>query len=141
MRTDPYANFRFLVECGSEIKAGFSECSGLASKIAVIEYQEGGDMTSVRKLPGKTSYPDITLKWGLTDNRDLYDWHMRAVNGQIERLGCSIVVLGDDLEEKVRWDLSEAWPSAWTGPSFNAKSSDVAIEQLVITCERVERVK
>ena len=45
-------------------QASFTECSGLGSTTEVIENGEGGDNTTVRKLPGKTTYSDITLKWG-----------------------------------------------------------------------------
>ena len=138
---DPYLNYRFKIEIDSVVKGGFSECSGLSSKIDVVQYREGGDTSSVRKLPGQTTYPDITLKWGLTDSSELYEWHLNAIQGIIERKSCSIIILGNDLEEKVRWNLADAWPSAWTGPTLNAKGSEMAIEQLTLTCERVERSK
>ena len=138
---DPYLNYRFLIEVDSVVKAGFTECSGLSSKIDVVQYREGGDQMSVRKLPGQTNYPDVTLKWGLTDSNELYEWHLNAIQGNVVRKNCSIIILGDDREEKVRWNLAAAWPNAWTGPSLNAKGSDVAIEQMTLTCESVERGK
>ena len=140
-RTDPYLNFRFKLEIEGIVQGGFSECTGLASKIAVVQYREGGDVSSVRKLPGQADYPDITLKWGLTDSSELYEWHLNVIQGNIVRKNCSIIILGSDQEEKVRWNLYDAWPNAWTGPALNAKGSDVAIEQMTITCERVERSK
>ena len=139
MRTDPYKNFRFLVEIDGIVQAGFSECTGLSSRIDVISYREGGDPTSVRKLPGQTTYPDINLKWGLTDSSELYEWHFDAIQGNIQRKNCSIIILGDDSEEKVRWNVYDAWPNVWAGPTLNANGKDVAIEQLTLTCERIER--
>ena len=65
-RVDPYKNFRFLVELDGIVQAGFTDCSGFGSNVEVIEYREGGDASTVRKLPGKISFPDITLKWGVT---------------------------------------------------------------------------
>ncbi len=67
-RIDPYKNFRFLLEIDGITQAGFSDCSGFGSNVEVVEYREGGDAATVRKLPGKNSYPDITLKWGVTDS-------------------------------------------------------------------------
>ncbi len=136
---DPYRNFRFLIEIDSIVQAGFSECSGFGSMVEVIEYREGGDAATVRKLPGKVTYPDITLKWGVTDSRELYDWHRTAVNGQIQRKNGSIILLDDAAQEKVRWNFFSAWPSKWDGPDFNAKGTDVAIDTLTVSCERVER--
>lgn len=138
-RKDPYKNFHFLVELDGIVQAGFSEASGFGSNIEVIEYREGGDTISVRKLPGKVSYTDITLKWGVTDSSELYDWHRAAINGQIQRKNGSIILLDDMGAEKVRWNFFNAWPSKWDGPDFNAKGNDVAIDSLTVSCERIER--
>jgi phage tail-like protein len=140
-RVDPYKNFRFLVEIEGITQAGFSECSGFGSEVEVIEYREGGEPTSVRKLPGRVRYPNITLKWGVTDSRELYDWHRAVLQGQIQRKRGAIVLLDDSGAPKVRWVFSNAWPSKWDGPDLCAKGNDVAIETLVITCEGIELVE
>ena len=138
-RVDPYTNFRFLVEIDGIVHAGFAECSGFGSNVEVIEYRQGGDPATVQKLPGRVSYPDITLRWGVTDSRTLYDWHRAAVNGQIERKNGSIILLDDTGGERVRWNFFFAWPSRWDGPDFNARGTEVAIDSLTVSCERVER--
>lgn len=138
-RVDPYKNFRFLLEIDNIAQAGFSDCSGFGSNVEVIEYREGGDSATVRKLTGKTSYPDITLKWGITDSRDLYDWHLAAINGGNDRRGGSVILLNDLGQEKVRWNFYDAWPSKYDGPDFSGKGNDVAIDTLTISCERLVR--
>lgn len=140
-RIDPYKNFRFLVEIDGIVQAGFSDCSGFGSNIEVIEYREGGESATVRKLAGKVSYPDITLKWGLTDSRDLYDWHLKAIGGKIERKNGSIIQQDDLGAEKVRWNFFGAWPSKYDAPDYTAKGNDVAIDTLIVSCERLERAK
>jgi len=138
-RVDPYKNFRFLVEIDGITQASFAECSGLGSEIEVIEYREGGERTTVRKLAGRVRHPDIVLKWGVTTSRELYDWHLQALNGNIQRKNGSIVLLDDAGQEKVRWNFSNGWPCKWDGPSFSGKGNDVAIETLTITCEKQEQ--
>jgi phage tail-like protein len=138
-RVDPYKNFRFLVEIEGIVQAGFSEVSGFGSDVEVVEYREGGDTSTVRKLPGKTTYHDLTLKWGITDSRELYDWHRAAVNGKVERKNGSILLLDDLGQEKVRWNFFDAWPSKWEGASLNATGKEVAIDALTVSCERTER--
>jgi phage tail-like protein len=137
--TDPYRAFQFRVEIHGIQQAGFTECSSLGSHIEVVEYREGGDTTTVRKLPGKTSYPDITLKWGMTDSQDLYNWLLQTVKGTIQRQSGSVVQLDLTGSEVLRWNFYNAWPSKWDGPAYNAKGNDVAIETLTLTCERVEK--
>jgi len=136
---DPYKGFRFRVEIHGIQQAGFSECSSVGSHIEVVEYREGGEVASVRKLTGKTSYPDITLKWGMTDSQDLYAWHLQTVQGNIQRQDGSVVQLDDTGNEKLRWNFYKAWPSKWDGPAYSAKGNDVSIETLTLTCERVEK--
>jgi len=136
---DPYKGFRFRVEIHGIQQAGFSECSSVGSHIEVVEYREGGDTATVRKLTGKTSYPDITLKWGMTDSQDLYAWHLQTVQGTVQRQDGSVIQLDDTGNEKLRWNFYKAWPSKWDGPTYSAKANDVAIETLTLTCERVEK--
>lgn len=138
-RVDPFRNFRFKLEIDGIQQAGFSECSGFGSNIEVVEYREGGEPSTVRKLPGKISYPDITLKWGVTNSRELYDWHLAAINGQVDRRNGSIVLQDDAGNEQVRWNFFSAWPSKYDGPDFNAKGNDVSVDALTVSCERLER--
>jgi phage tail-like protein len=138
-RQDPYVNFRFLVELDGIVQAGFSDCSGFGSQVEVVEYREGGDPNTVRKRPGKVTYPDITLKWGVTDSTELVDWHMAAVRNAIVRKNGSIILLADDGTTEVgRWNFFAAWPSKWDGPDFSAKGNEIAINTLTVTCERLE---
>jgi len=139
-RIDPYLNFRFRVEIAGIQQAGFMECSGLGSQVEVVEYREGGDPANVRKLPGRVFYPDITLKWGVTDSTELYKWHLSVIQGQLQRQDGAVVLLDAQGNEKIRWNFFNAWPSKWTGPTLNAKGNDVAIEELTLTCERQEQV-
>jgi len=138
-RTDPYRNFCFLVEIDGITQAGFSDCSGFGASNDPIEYREGGENRTVRKLPGLTKYTNITLKWGLTDSRDLIDWFQKTVNGEIERKNGSIIVLDLEGKEKVRWNFFNAWPTKWDGPDFSAKGTDVSIETLELAHEGIVR--
>jgi phage tail-like protein len=57
----------------------------------------------------------------------------------VERRNGSIVLLTEDGTERLRWNFVEAWPSRWTGPTFNATANEVAIEALEITHEGLTR--
>jgi phage tail-like protein len=139
-RVDPYGSYNFLVEIEGITRAAFQEVSGFDSTIDVIEHREGGQNTTLRKLPGMTKYSNIVLKWGMTDDTDLYEWHRQAVNGNLERKSGSIMCLDNQGNEVVRWNFFEAWPVKWDGPDFNAEGTDVAIETLELAHEGIERV-
>lgn len=139
-RKDPYRNFNFHVEIHGVTQAGFTDCSGLGSTTDPIEYREGGKNRTLHKLPGQTKYPNIVLKRGLTDSRDLYDWYDAVVKGKVRRFDGSIVVYDvDGVTEKVRWNFFNAWPTKWDGPDFSAKGNEVAIETLELAHEGIER--
>ncbi len=65
-RNDPYGQFNFLIEIDGITRAGFSEVSGLTTDTNVIEYREGDEVTTVRKLAGLIKYTNIVLKRGYT---------------------------------------------------------------------------
>lgn len=140
-RVDAARNFNFLVELDGIARASFIECSGLDATTEVIETREGGENTTVRKLPGKTTYTDITLKWGLTDSDELWRWRQGVIDGNVQRKSGSIIVFDlANLTEVARWDFEAAWPTKWEGPMLNATASELAIETLVIAHEGIKRM-
>jgi len=135
-RVDPYPSYNFTVEIEGITRAAFQECSGLDSSVEITEYNEGGRNTPM-KLAGMAKFANITLKWGLTDDAELYEWHRAAVDGKLDRRNGSIVVRDRDGTEKVRWNFFSAWPTKWTAPAFNAETSAIAIETLELAHEGV----
>jgi len=140
-RVDPFDNFNFKVEIDGIVRAAFQQCTGFDSTIDVIEHREGGENTTPRKLPGLTKYSNISLKWGITDDMELYQWHRDAVLGRLSRRNGSIVLLDREGNERARWNFFNAWPAKYDGPDLNAEGNDVAIETLELAHEGVERVR
>jgi phage tail-like protein len=138
-RHDPFKNFNFLVEIDGIAQAGFSECTGLRLEVDVIEYREGGERSSVRKLPGLAKVGDITLKRGVTISNELQAWFESVRNGVADRRNGAIVLLDDERKPVVRWKFFNAFPRKWEGPDLDAKGSDMAIETLTLSCEGLER--
>lgn len=136
-RVDPYLGYNFLVEIDGITQAGFQEVSGLDVSTDSVDYREGADPSHARKLPGLTKYGNITLKRGITDSDELWKWRMTVVSGKPVRKNGSIILLDSTGSEKLRWNFFMAWPSKWTGPSFNAGSASVAIETLEIIPEEI----
>lgn len=141
-RIDPYGSFNFLIEIDGITRAFFQEASGLESAIDAMEYREGGDNSTLRKIPSITKYTNITLKRGVTDDRELFDWHKQWANGSpnAQRISGSIILLDRHGQEQVRWNFFQGWPAKWTGPSFNAQATEIAVETLEIAHEGLERV-
>jgi phage tail-like protein len=139
-RRDPYRVYNFRIEIDGVDRGGFRECSGLDFAQDPVEYREGIDKTlTVRKLPGLVAYSNISLKWGLSDDTELWDWLQTSVQGSTERRNGSVILMNDLGEEKARWNFREGWPTKWTGSDFNATSNEVAIESLEIAHEGLTR--
>jgi phage tail-like protein len=134
-RTDPYRVYKFKVELDGITRGGFREASGLDSSQDPIEYREGTDPLHAMKLPGLNKSSNISLKWGITDDAQLWEWRKKSIDGTVERKNGSIVLYNDAGEEKIRWNFVEGWPTKWTGPGFNATGNEVAIETLEIAHE------
>jgi phage tail-like protein len=132
---DPYRGYRFRVELDGVERAGFQECSGLDFSQDPIEYREGVDPLYVRKLPGLTKYSNITLKWGISKDGELWEWRDEALKGTIKRKNGSIILVDDEGKDVNRWNFQAGWPAKWTGPSFNATGNEVAVETLEIAHE------
>lgn len=135
---DPYAGYNFYVEWNGIIHAGFQQCSGLDSTQNVGEYREGTDPLTKRKLPGLVSYSNITLQRGITNNDELWKWRENLMKGNRDRREVSIVLLDEKAQEKIRWNLTNCWPSSWKAPDFNATSDEVAIETLELAHEGIK---
>jgi phage tail-like protein len=137
-RNDPYAAFNFRVDIDGITVAGFSECSGLTTETDHIEYRDGDEDITVRKLTGLNKYPNIVLKRGYTSATELWQWRKSVLNGQVDRRSGSITLLDEARNPALEWKFREGWPSKWEGPTLNAKNNEVAIETLEICHEGLE---
>ena len=127
---NPTAGFRFGIEVGGKTVAWFTECSGLTVERTVLPYEEGGTNDYVHQLPDRIKYTNISLKRGIAD-QTLWDWFNEGLyDGKVKRQAVSILLYNADRSKVMRWDLTNAYPVKWTGPSFKADDNNVAIENL-----------
>ena len=134
-RNDPYSAFNFLIEIDGFTLAGFSECSGLTNETDPIEYRNGDEDITVRKIPGLKKFANISLKRGYTDNMDIWEWRKTVEDGKTERKSGSIVLLNEAREPALRWNFREGWPCKLEGPTLTASNSESAIETFEICHE------
>jgi phage tail-like protein len=139
---DPFRGFRFRVQIGGITKAGFREVSGLDAGTDAVDYREG-DGTTIRKLAGLQKFSSITLKRGITDDMDMWKWRQQVIDGKMTdaRKNGQVIVLDDEGKEAAEWTFTDGWPTKYTGPTFNATASEVAIDTLEIVHEGLKRVR
>ncbi len=139
MATYPYGKFRYKVEIDGITAGGFSEVTGFDASIDVMEYREGDMVQTPMKIPGLKKYGNITLKKGLADSMALYEWLDKGVTGEVERKTITITLLDATESPVASWRVINAWPVKYTGPDFNATSSEVAVETLEVAHEGMTR--
>lgn len=145
LRDRPYVQFNFLVDIGSAdpmtVDGGFQEVSGLDSTVDVIEYRTGNSKeNSAMKLTGLNRTTDVTMKRGVIGSLALYQWFDDVRNGNQSSLRTVTISLQteDRTGIAMTWKLLRARPVKHTSGPFNAKGTDVAIEELVLAYERLE---
>ncbi len=140
LSTDPVSGFRFYVEIDGVIKGCFSECGGLSIEREVYSYQEGGVNDHEHKLAGRIKQSTITFKRGIAGN-ELWDWFKQGLyDGKIKRQHISILLYNADHTKVRRWNLTDAFPTKWTGPDLNTEGNQVAFESIEIAHEGLETV-
>lgn len=152
----PFTTFNFhvsftLPEKGNEVcEAEFSECSGLEMNMEVKTIKEGGNNTEQVHLAGPLTYGQLTLKRGMTANFDLWDWFESVqtnrnlrVDGEVQMLSSQQGSNGRGMPgartKNVVFKLTGCLPVKLVAPSLNGKDGEVAIEEMQLVYERLER--
>ena len=145
LRERPYVQFNFLVDLGTGNtdgpEAGFQECSVIGMEVTVAEYRNGNEKeNSVRKITGMNKASDVTLKRGVIGSLNLYQWLNQIRNGDQTAFRTVVVHLQNEDHTAIvqSWKLLRARIIKHTSGPLNAKGTDVAMEELVLSYERLE---
>ncbi len=145
LRSDPYAQFNFLVDLGDGVtagpEAGFAECSEIALSVDVMEYRNGNDKdNATRKLTGLARVSDVTLKRGIIGSLNLYRWLDQIRNGDPTAVRNVTIQLQNEDRTGIAmtWKLKNARIVKHTSGPLDAKGTDVAMEELTLAYERLE---
>ncbi|HEX5182416.1 MAG TPA: phage tail protein [Allosphingosinicella sp.] len=141
-RDTPYGAYNFIVEFDGNDPAtsalgGFSDVSGIGTEITMMEYRRGNDRENhVEKIPGLHKCGDVTLKRGVMGQTNFWDWVNITRTDPTYTRSVFITLQDEQHNPVLKWQLQNARPMKWTGPTLAAKGgSDVAMEELVIAAE------
>jgi phage tail-like protein len=144
----PYTAFRFEVELTLQrpapgvtspvCKGAFAECDGLEMTMEPKTFREGGNNQEQHHLIGPISYSQLTLKRGMTDNLDLWNWFAAAGQPGRTSIANGRVTISDPSgRPRVTFTLSNCLPVKMRGPSLNAKDGQIAIEEMQLVYSRM----
>jgi phage tail-like protein len=143
-REDPYSAFNFMVvingvlDDGASVKAAFAEVSGLDVEVTPVEYRNGSEDITTRKMPGLRKYTNLMLKRGITGDLTLWAWTKAVLDGSVQRANGTITLLDEQRQPVMTWKFRRGWPCKLSGPILNAKRNEIAIETLEICHEGLE---
>lgn len=144
-------SFNFVVRFTGEGALGkytgaFAECSGLEVEADIKEYLEGGYNNGVRRRVGRVKLQQLVLKRGMfavkrgegTVDSALWDWLGDMVAGRLPIPRYDGMVIVKDRpqgREMATWHFVRGLPAKVTGPTLNAKTGEIAVEELRISHE------
>jgi len=115
--------------------------SGIGMEVTVSEYRTGNHReNSVMKITGMNKQSDVTCKRGVIGSLNLYQWLHQIRNGDQGALRTVTIHLQneDHTATVMTYKLLRARPIKVTQGPFNSKGTDVAMEELVLSYERLE---
>jgi len=81
----------------------------------------------------------VILRRAISTDRTLFMWRAAIVAGKDDARDVTIVQLaGPDGKAINIWRLRTAVPLRWNGPDFDAQSSEIAIEEIEVTYDKIE---
>jgi len=127
---DPAIAICFAVAIDGHDIGTFTKCDGLGLEVEVERREEGGNNEYVHQLPKRITYTNVKLTRTFgPDSEKLARWFGRMTSGA-DRTTAEIRALGPDGSTIATWSLNGVMPVRWSGPSFEAGSTQVATETL-----------
>jgi|SRR5215470_14329165 len=131
---DFHLSHKFGLEIDGVTVGGIHRIDGIEFEAEVVEYNQGDDgVTHCR--PGVLKPGKITVERDYSSTKEFYEWRKAVVNGKTDRRSISVIFQNDKGEEAKRINFFHCFPSKWTGPALNARSSGNATERLEIIFE------
>jgi phage tail-like protein len=137
-RADLERNTSFRLELDDSSLGFFKSVQGLGIEIEVVEFRDPSDPLP-RKLPGRVSVTDVTLKRGFVNQSFFEGWIQQVREGAPGfRKNLTLVLLDYRGSEIKTYTLVNAWPKSWELSSVDVKGNDIMTESITIVHEGFE---
>lgn len=147
-RFDPYRKFKYKVAFSGfpDVELGFSSVSGLTEETTAIEYREGNETSTPRKVPGMTNYDNIVLERGMGSNTFMLDWRKKVFDrnrGFFQypdndfRLTVYISLWSKAGGLIRDWKVLNAWPTIYETDDLQADGDEILMERVELAHEGI----
>ena len=149
-RFDPYKNFKFRVKWDGKYVAGVSKISALVRRTEVVEHREGGNPSSSRRSPGRTSFEPITLERGVTHDKEFEQWANKVwsfgaglgaeVSLKDFRKDVILEIYNEAGQLTISYKIFRCWVSEFQAlPNLDADAVEVMLQSIKLENEGWER--
>ncbi len=122
---------------------GFQEVTGLEVEMEVVDHEEGGRNDGIVRRVGRAKFQPLVCKRGMVGppgggvEPELWQWFQDVVAGvrPVRRYDGTVKVKDQAGTTMAAWRFRRALPAKIVGPSLNAKTGEVAIEELHLSHE------
>ena len=135
------ARYSLRVVWDGEQIAGVRRVRGLGRLTELVAVHDGSDPNASRIIVGPTKFEPVTIERGITHDDAFEKWAqaMQQGAGPAPRKDVRIELHDNERRITVAWMLRGALPIKLEAPDLNAAGNDVAIEQLTLAYEGLER--
>lgn len=145
-RFDPYKNFKFRIRWDGRFVAGISKVGALKRTTEVVEHRAGGDNSTSRKSPGRSSFEAIMLERGVTHDEDFEAWANLVWNVEAGlgaevsladfRKDVTIEMYNEAGQLALAYKVFRCWVSEFQAlPELDSNANAVAIQSLKLENE------
>lgn len=143
-RFDPYKSYKFRVKWDGRYVAGVSKVDALTRTTEPVEHREGGDPSTSRKSPGRTTFGAIQLERGVTHDPDFEAWANLVYNVQGDaamslkdfRKDVIIELQNEAGQTVLSYRVYRCWVSEYQAlPDLDANANAVAIQHIKLENE------
>jgi phage tail-like protein len=121
---------------GDVLFGGFSECTGLGMDLANDKRHEGGLNDTEHRFPTRMTWPNITLKRGVSRiSQSGWDWLYDFGGGKVKRKNGLVMLLDSRHIPHNIWTFRRGFPVKFVGPEMKGAGNEVAVESLEIAHE------
>lgn len=132
----------FLLEIDGLEVGVFREVKGLEMTMTTVDIPEGGQNTHMHKVPGRTTWSNVTLKRGITHGDVLTEWlnkfagaRYNATKSSLTKDGYkrgtgALTALSEHYVRLRAWNFTGVMPVKWKGPDFSIENKSTLEEEL-----------
>ena len=93
-------------------------------------------------MPGATVWSHIVLKRGVDESLDVWKWRQTVIQEGPDnaRVDGNIALIDYTGKTIATWKFDQGWPVKYTGSALNASGNEVAVEEIHICHEGLERM-